>query len=153
MRFTLDVRGDMVGQLMALRDDLPRRVLHGEKIAAKLGVFYVREEAPVRDGSLQNSIYYVASDGETDYPEAKAAAAGSPGHVVILPQIPTPKEGADVGACVRHAKPVNFGYTHARNNTVHVPANPFFSRGIARARAEFKEIMREAIAGTLVDRS
>lgn len=150
-KFSLDTTGDLIPQLVALQADLPARTQKACDVVAKLAAFYVAEEAPVASGGLAASIYWISATGENDYNlrSSEAEALGAK----ILPSIPQPPQGASVGCAAKHGRPINDGYTHWRNNSVHIPANPFFSRGVGRARQEWQQILREAIAGTLVDRS
>jgi hypothetical protein len=150
-KFTLDMQGDLISQLVALQAAIPARTQKACDVIAKLGAFYVAEEAPVASGGLAASIYWISATGENDYNmrSSEAAALGA----TILPSIPQPAQGASVGCAAKHGRPINDGFTHWRNNSVHIPANPFFSRGIGRARQEWGDVLREAIAGTLVDRS
>ena len=154
MRATLNVSGDLLPQLQALQATFQGRTQKACDVVAKLAALYVSEEAPVGTrpgGSLAASIYWISATGENDYNARSSEAAGL--GATILPSIPQPKQGASVGCAAKHGRPINDGFTHWRNNSVHIPANPFFSRGIGRARQEWRAILIEAIKGELVDKS
>jgi len=152
--FSLSTQGDLLPQLIALQAAIPARTQKACDVIAKLAALYVSEEAPIGTrpgGSLAASIYYISPTGENDYNARSSEAAGL--GATILPSIPQPDQGASVGCAAKHGRPINDGFTHWRNNSVHIPANPFFSRGIGRARQEWRGVLQEALAGTLVDRS
>jgi hypothetical protein len=154
MQITLGFTGNLIGDLQALAEEIPKRIAFANKVAAKTGALYVAEEAPVRTGALAASVYYITADGENDYNERSSAAMGlGLTQKDILPPIPQPSEGALIGVAARYARPVNDGYGHPRNRSVEIGANPFFHRGLARIRAEYQQILLEALEGRLEDRS
>lgn len=154
MKVYLETSGDLVPQLTALQASMKARTQRACDVIAKLAALYVSEEAPIGTrpgGSLAASIYWISATGENDYNVRSAEAAGL--GATILPSVAQPAQGATVACAAKHGRPINDGFTHWRNNSVHIPANPFFSRGIGRARAEWQAVLQEAISGTLVDKS